>query len=172
MSKFFRKLYETGQIDEWVDVLDWLFDDNRFSQKNNWDSKKSEQLTKSMGNKNNLSKSKNTIKEININLESFPQPGNSYSPIIIIENKKARISEKIIRHIRNAIAHGNYCIIEYSDNLFIELLDFEPDKKTKILIQTAYIYIPLAFILDFYKSFVSIQSGTTGGKKKYKKKKI
>ena len=49
MANFFYSLVDYNLINRWGEVLDWLFDDNRFDNNNGWNSKMSGQLTRKIG---------------------------------------------------------------------------------------------------------------------------
>ena len=36
MTKFFKFLKNIRELNEWLDVLDWLFEDNKFSESEMW----------------------------------------------------------------------------------------------------------------------------------------
>ncbi|MBQ6504249.1 MAG: hypothetical protein IJI57_10095 [Flexilinea sp.] len=154
MGTFFQDLKIISNDQEWCKVLDWLFDDLRFSDNIGWSKEKSQKYTIKIKDKKNLSKFENNYFFLPLKKIDYKSLIHSYRkknfPLIILHKGKDGESKGIIRHIRNGIAHGNAQII-VQESPYIEVTDINKDKQ-----QTAYIYIPLSYIKDFFDYYREI----------------
>lgn len=153
MANFFYSLVDYNLINRWGEVLDWLFDDNRFDNNNGWNSKMSGQLTRKIGKLEKIEK-RNFIHDSIRNL-TFPDSyydRNETNVSIIISNNTGSKCKDLVRHIRNGIAHGHTRCKNIDGTPYIEILDY--NKNT----QTAYIYMPIDYIAQIYDMYVSIKN--------------
>ena len=56
MSSLFNSLQENQLFHEWYNVLDWIFDDEKFNQERGWNKVKSTRLTKKISKLDRLRK--------------------------------------------------------------------------------------------------------------------
>lgn len=161
MSKLFNKLDEEGLFNRWAKLLDWLFDDDRFSANKGWTSgyvgsfiKK----VKRMPNLGNVNYVYDSIKNL-----SF----SDYKPktLTIIHAKGSGESRDLVRHIRNGIAHGKTSLSKPEGELHIEILDYNKQKE-----QTAYIFMPLKYIFLIYDIYMQVEKSKNNSIKKRGKK--
>ena len=161
---FFSFLSNYNFIDEYAEIFDWIFNDNKFP-KLIWDNpNKVKAFTKALHKLDKLSP--NSIHydakcrlDFPIHSETFP---------CIYMAKGSSEGRDWLRHIRNAIAHGKVKVIHKAEDgksgILIELLDFgkiENDDSG----QTAYMLIPLEYLIDIHKIYFDKE-------KQWKKEKI
>ena len=144
MGRFFERLVDEGLYNEWALLLDWLFDDYRFS---NWSSGYVGSLTKKIKRLPYLGK-ESYIYDIAKNIQ-FPDNMNH---ICIMMTKGDSESKDLIRHIRNGIAHGKSKVYKKDQELYIEICDY----TTKGM-QSAYIFIPLEYIGQIHKLYLDVK---------------
>jgi len=145
MSRLFSELVNTGLYKNLSTVLDWLFDDNRFQY---WDKANVCLLTKRIKRMPFIGEETyvyNSIKKL-----EFPK--KAQDNLLIMISKSESESKDLIRHIRNGIAHGNARIICRNGNNYIEIFDYNKGK-----LQTAYIFIPIDYIMEIYSLFNQIK---------------
>ena len=153
MANFFNELISESLINDWASILDWLFDDNRFPKEKNWNKNKVGLFTKrvkkidGISNDNFQHKSQQSI--------NFPKHSNGRKSlkISIILAKQNSAGRDLIQHIRNGIAHGNTKIHKKKENIYIEIIDYNSNKKS----QTAYINMRIDYISQIHKIYCDIE---------------
>lgn len=117
MSKLFKNLVNEGLLNSWAEMLDWLFDDNKFSDENGWTSGYVGAFIKKVKRIHNFND--DNYKYGAIKYLRFPNTVNNGS-IIIHSNGKGE-SRDLVRHIRNGIAHGKTRIYKPNGELYRNL---------------------------------------------------
>ena len=145
MSKLFTELVDRGIINNWANLLDWLFDDQKFER---WESSKLGKYTKRLKKLPGIGK--NNYEYGPLKNLSFPKR-LTRQKIKILSCHQNSESKDWVRHIRNGIAHGKNRIINEPDGLWIEIKDFNKPGD-----QTAYYYIPIDIIFQSYKLYKEI----------------
>lgn len=149
MKGFFTQLDENNLIKEWVDVLDWILNDHRFSPDKGWSSGYVGQFTKKVkkfdgfGESGFMSKPQKEL--------VFPNESVGFTPLVLMQKDQSE-GKELIRHIRNGIAHGRTSIKKKSE-LYIEICDYRSDGIT----QSAYINMPLRYVVDMQKLYNDIE---------------
>ena len=149
MAKLFAELLEKRMIEDWTNLLDWIFDDDKFDR---WSPQMLGKLTKKVKKLQGIGKENykyNSVKNL-----VFPKR-ISRKGIKIIIGKKDGEARDWIRHIRNGIAHGKTRVDSNAGVLWIEIKDFKNDKDNT---QTAYYYMPTEYIVSIYKLYREIAS--------------
>ena len=158
MGKFFNGLVSENLINDWASILDWLFDDMKFSKERNWNSGYITSYTKKLKKLKYLSDKDKRVVYDRLKNVKFPnqckKQRRKRSPYIImlIGDSFAR---DLIRHIRNRIAHGESVIMKVGDMLYVEIIDYSNHSKRENE-QTAYLFLPLSYINDFFKTYDEI----------------
>lgn len=176
-----KKLYSN----EWAETLDWIFDEDKFSEEKGWKDSKSGKNTSN--NKN--SRYTNKIKKldyISLNKNYFTclqkdlknKLPKTEEEIYLVFTKNGAICQNLIRHIRNGIAHGKTRIYTNSTkkyknvgNLFIEIKDFGKKDKETGETQTAYINIPLEYIVKLHNLYIETEKESSNSSKAKSSKK-
>lgn len=148
MSKLFNTLVSESLIIKWAEMLDWLFDDERFSDKKGWTSGYIGSFTKKVKKLPGIGKNNYSYEAI----KNLSFPSSKFKNIQIVHSKGEGEGKDLIRHIRNGIAHGKTEIKKEKDILYIEILDY--NKKGE---QTAFICIPLNHILEIYNVYREVE---------------
>jgi len=149
MSKLFEKLVEEGIYSEWAQLLDWLFNDNKFD---NWSSGYVGSLSKKIKRLNGFGKN-NYIYDAYKNI-SYPQK-NSQKSIKVVMTKGSGEAKDLVRHICNGIAHGNSTLIKNNGKPYIEIIDYNRSGQ-----QTAYIYLPIGYVTEIYALFKEVEKSS------------
>ena len=157
MSKLFHGLVSEGVLGTWAELLDWLFDDNRFSVENGWTSgyvgafiKK----VKRIPNLGNHNYQYGPIKDLNI-------PQTTPDGLTIIHAKGDGESRDLVRHIRNGIAHGKTELSKPNGELHIKILDFNNQGE-----QTAYIWMSITQLQLIYKAYAEVKKSKENARKR------
>ena len=148
MSDFFRYAVNNRLIDDYAELLDWFFDDNKFSEERGWNKRNTNKFTRKVGNllkENNIECKHASIKNL-----KFPETSGNKAYIII--GKKEGLCKDIVRHIRNGIAHGKTKFKKVKKQLYIEISDCHKLGKNK----TAYMFIPMEIIIKIQKIYKEI----------------
>lgn len=143
MSKLFINLVNNNQINSWAPLLDWLFDDGKF---NCWSPYLLGRYIKRL--KELVGLGENNYKYGTSRNLSFPKRLTKRK-IKIVSGRHDGEAKDWVRHIRNGIAHGNTRLIKESDELWIEIKDYNKSGT-----QTAYMFFPTNYIFrtfDIYK---------------------
>lgn len=168
MSKFFNCLVSEKLINDWASTLDWLFDDLKFSKDRNWNGGYTSSFTKKIKKIKYLSDKENrVIYRTKIKHTEFPNQckmNNKRTPYVMMLQGDG-FARDLVRHIRNGIAHGETSIKKVCDELYIEILDFSDKSKTPGK-QTAYLFMPLSYITQFYRIYDDINNSIMNTKKK------
>lgn len=160
MNKLFNNLVNEGLLNSWAEMLDWLFDDNRFSAEDGWTIGYVGAFIKKVKRMHNF-KSNNYQYGAIKNLK-FPST-DKREPIIIHSKGKGE-SRDLIRHIRNGIAHGRTKISRLKGELYIEIFDYNKDGQ-----RTAYIFISLGQLQLIYKAYTAVKKSKENAKKTKKR---
>ncbi len=168
MSKFFDKLESERLLSSWASTLDWLFDDTKFSETNNWNSGYVGQFTKRVKKLKYLSNKDKRITYGKVNCGDFPNQNSKSrrkrTPYIVMKSGDC-FARDLIRHIRNGIAHGQTNIYKFKSDLYIEIMDYS-DKSKSPEKQTAFICIPLFYIVSFNAIYNEINKSIMNTKPK------
>lgn len=129
MSGFFNELANRNLFNSSIGLLDWLFDDNRFSIQNGWTSgylgsfiKKVKKIDNFKLNKYEYGSKKN-LKFNNNKNEEF----------IFIHSKGDGEARDLVRHIRNGIAHGNVKFIRIKNKELLKIVDYGKKFRTNCI---------------------------------------
>ena len=156
---------------EWAPILDWLFDDLKFSEGRNWNGGYTSSYTKKLKKLKYLSEKEKRVHHGPCQIDDFPnqsgKKGRKRAPYIVMSSRDS-FARDLIRHIRNGIAHGEAEISKVKDNLYIEITDYF-DKTQKPEKQTAYLFLPLAYITEFYKIYDEMNKSIMRTKSKDRK---
>ena len=158
MGQLINRLVSENLINEWAEILDWLFDENKFSPQKRWSREKIGSFTKSV--KRQLS-----VKDTNYKYDSaknlcFKTTSNENTMIFSRSESEGR---DIVRHIRNGIAHGRCELQKNRNALFIQIRDYNRTGD-----QTAYMYIPLDSIRTIHKIYKEKEKNNVYSKTKKK----
>lgn len=145
MGKLFDGLVNEGLMREWASLLDWIFDDEKFS---NWTSGYVGSLSKKIKKMPNLNK-KNYLYDSAKKLPFDKKPDDKSIKVLL--GKKDGVAKDFIRHIRNGIAHGKTNIIKKAGVLYIEIVDYSKGN------QTAYIFMPISYITEIHKLYNNVK---------------
>lgn len=148
---FFKDLKKCSLLNDYSDVIDWLLDENKFSETNVLKGKYANNLTRNIKKYNEFSKA-NICELNNKNSEKlvadFKYSENRTSTILITINDG--FTKSLIKHIRNSIAHGKAKIQKNGQNIYLLIEDFNGKR------QTALIYMPLDYLKNIYNDYQKI----------------
>ena len=158
MSDFYRRLYREindGRLsDDFYEALDWLFDDDKFSNSvwgkndtSNIKAKRTNRLTAEL--KNQFQFDENNFIYHNVNKDDSIFNNRNRRRTFVAFVNSGSICKEFIRHIRNAIAHSN---TRFKGRNYIELKDFDKSGQ-----QTAYMYIPEDSIISIYNCYKRVK---------------
>lgn len=157
MSKLFKGLVSEGVFEKWASLLDWLFDDDRFSSDRGWSSGYVGAFIKKVKRLPNWGDSSYAYDFAQkINFEKYKADG-----LTIVHARGDAESRDLVRHIRNGIAHGKTRLSKPNGELFIEILDYGKKKE-----QTAYMFMPLSCLFSIYEIYLQIEKVKNGNIKK------
>lgn len=134
-------------LSSYVGAIDWWLAEGKFR---GWDARKVAAFTRKLHNFSGLNIA--DIHHGSLKNLKFPKKVRKYPQLYLSEG----ISEgrDWIRHIRNAIAHGNVTIKRHSDGTILaEMKDYKLDQIT----QTAYILFPLVYLNDIKTRYEMIK---------------
>ncbi len=160
MSKLFNGLASEGMLNDWAEILDWLFDDNRFSPDNGWTSGYVGAFIKKVKRIPNIGDSNysyESIKKLNI-------PEHKTSTITIMHSKSDGESRDLVRHIRNGIAHGRATLSKPKGELHIEIRDINRQGDP-----VAYIFIPVNHLKLIFEAYKQVEKSKNNSLKKIRK---
>ena len=164
--KLFSTLYIKCLFKDYVEALDWILSDGKFDE-TIWDNKnKVQAFTKALHKMKGFSPDVlfyGAKKDIN-----FPSKGSyrKHEVPSIYMAKGESEARDLVRHIRNGIAHGNIELYEVDGVVIAEILDFGKDGNSASG-QTAYLLIPLTYLINIYTLYHQKEkSWKKGGKKK------
>lgn len=148
MEKFFSGLVNYRLYSDWASTLDWLFDDDKFL---NFDRNIMTKFTKKVKKLEYIGVD-NYIYD-SIKCLSFNKINRIEYKLFIALGKKDSQGRDFVRHIRNGIAHGATKIERRGGgDLYIEIKDFNSKKQ-----QTAYIYMPLDYIVKIHQIYKEVK---------------
>lgn len=169
MAKFFSTLHREQIIGSWIETLDWLFDDQKFSEAYNWNRGYLSNYTKRVKKLKGIADNKNIV---------YPGDASQFPDCTTNRTRKRSIyimmtagdsfTKDLIRHIRNGIAHGSAVVYKYGEKTFLEITDFSDNSKS-VIKKTAFINIPLEFVLDLYRLYCDINNSVLNTKEKDRK---
>lgn len=165
MSKLFHSLVSEGVFADWAELLDWLFDENRFPKEKGWTSGHVSAFTKRV-------KVKLGLKNANYTYDAACRisfPSNRPAEKTIMHSKGDGEARDLIRHIRNGIAHGKANLSKPNGELYIEIFDYNAQKTSKT--QTAYMFIPLESLFIICKTYLDAEKSFPSERKKRTRKK-
>ena len=147
MNGVFQALRDEKQLNDWANLFDWLFDDDRFDERCGWTggyigafTKKTKKLFENFGvNYNYASRKELTFSRASNHTMAFFSKGDKESE-----------GRDLVRHIRNGIAHGRTVMQRINDELYIEIKDF---KDSSMKTQTALFFFPLSYIMKIYDCY-------------------
>ena len=120
MNGVFQALRDEKQLNDWANLFDWLFDDDRFDERCGWTggyigafTKKTKKLFENFGVNYNYAR----CKEL-----TFCRTSNHTIAFFSAGESEGR---DLVRHIRNGIAHGRTVMQKINDELYIEIKDFK-----------------------------------------------
>lgn len=160
MSKLFNGLVSEGVLTDWAEILDWLFDDERFSEGRGWTRGFIGSFTKKIKRLPNLGENNyfyNAAKDLH-----FPE--SAPTTLTIMHTKGDSESRDLIRHIRNGIAHGKTTLSKPNGELHIEIVDYGKTKE-----QTAYMFMPVRYIFLIYEAYKQVEKSKNNAINKAKK---
>ena len=145
MGKLFANLVSEGLFNDWASLLDWFFNDNKFE---GWSPNKVGKLTKRIKKLPNVGKRNydyDSLKRL-----SFPKKPKRKNVRIIIGKSDSEVKDWV-RHLRNGIAHGRTNTKKQDGVLWIEIEDFNKNGM-----QTAYMFMPMDYILKIHRLYKEI----------------
>ena len=145
MGNFFKGINEYLKQDDWYELCDWIFEDH-FNE-NCWNRGYIGQFIKSVKKIQGIRK--DAIKYGNTSELSFPK-SRSRAKYLIMSCKGKSEGADLIRHIRNGIAHDNATVFLQDGIPYVDFYDYR-DNQQKV--QTAYIHVPLTFIVEIKKIY-------------------
>lgn len=161
-TNFFCDLVDCNLIKEWAEILDWLFDENRFSKEQGWSSGYVGKFTKKV---NCLPMMSNNKKVSALKNLEFPKKTTS-NLVMVIMGKSGSEGKDIVRHIRNGVAHGHVRIKNCKSQLWIEIEDFNRNKQ-----QTAYLFFPIDYIKKIHQIYCEIEKSKNNDRNNFKSSK-
>lgn len=164
MAKFFQSLVKFQLFDNWVGVLDWILDDNRFSETLGWTVGKKRTFTnrsRKLFSKGNLVTGANK----NLQWDSLDYK----SPFVQMMTDGSE-GQSLIRHIRNGIAHGNVEVTKRESTLWICIWDYKYNQD-KSRTPTAFISFPMDYITKLHSLYSEVERGIKNDKNITKKSK-
>ena len=162
MGKLFCNLVDNNLINEWADTLDWIFDEEKFSETYGWNKNYIRVFTK------RVKTLKPFVKFTYDYIKNLIYPSEKDFSQQIVISKRDSQGRDIVRHIRNGIAHGKTYCFNSRKELYIKIFDYNSSGT-----QTAFICFPIHTIIDIYKIYEEINKSINnnkfrGRKKKYK----
>ena len=153
MGSFLTNLIGSSNYNRVAKYLDWLVNDNKFDVKG-WSKSKTSNYTKAIksiagfeskyyyhGGQKDMSYPKSKL--------------NHFA--IYMQNDEAECKD-LIRHIRNGFAHGNITLRTIKGVKYVEVFDYGKSNRTnKPSGQTAYILVPIDFVLELYDQYERIR---------------
>lgn len=109
MEKFFKYLKSSALLNDFAEALDWLFDDQKFSEERNWNRGYVSKYTKKIKAQEHLSNAENRVYYGKCIAKDF-EKNDDRLPYITMKSGDS-FARDLMRHIRNGIAHGNANII-------------------------------------------------------------
>ena len=159
MSGFIRAIWHKQDFNQWIDVLDWLFDDAKFDHDKRWKG-------------TNLTRFTNTVKKFDgfsketfqcaLKKDSIIPDFSQNSPTMMMKSEQG-MGRDIVRHIRNGIAHGNAKIIQKNGKRYIEISDYKARSRARND-KSAYIFVPVEYVLKIYKVYCDIEKSFKNGR--------
>lgn len=158
-NSFFYDFFKEYRISDWIEIMDWIFDDNKFASEFGWEKGKLQKLTSAI---KELDAVRNGVFVYNKRSEVSPgdynRKKNRRKKSIIIMVTGQGVSRDLIRHIRNGIAHGRAQLCTRNGCRHLEIIDYGKfGEKIERSGQTAYILIPVYSIRELYDAYNRIQ---------------
>lgn len=146
MNNFFTQMITKQEYDKWASILDWLFDDNRFSKEKGWEKGRVTKFTKQA--KRQLGFSDNNFIKVPVKDEKLKSDMPKDSQIVVMVSSESQ-GRDFIRHIRNGIAHGHVDFFKHHP--WLEITDYNKQQQP-----TARIIMPVEYIVKLYKIYNEI----------------
>lgn len=158
MGSFFKQVYEKKLLKDAPAFYDWLFDDTRFTGAP-WDAEGKGKFTKKLkhlggfGNRTFKRKTK---------ADSYPvirtKRNRKRKPFALFSCDGSE-GQAFVRHVRNAIAHGQAEIYTVDEIDYAELRDFGKYG------QTSYIAMPVSYLDSIYLIYREVEVGKSSDRK-------
>lgn len=156
MSKggFLEAFFHEYLYDDWIKVIDWLLQDDKFD---GWTSAKLKEFTLYIKDLNVIKNGKYVYgKSQEVNPSDYDRTKNRTKKSIIIMVKGQGEIKDLIRHIRNGIAHGRSKLCTRNGVRCLEIIDYGKfgyrDERGG---QTAYLLIPVELVQQLYQYYMT-----------------
>lgn len=160
----FRKLYDMGLMDKYIDVIDWLMDDNKFLPERGWSRGKVACFTR------RVKKYLDSIDcdyEYGIkNIKVYDKPECKIVKMVSADSE----GKSLIKHIRNSIAHSHMSLYYVGKDIYFSLYDEK--KVNEAMSIRAFISLPFECIKEFYNIYNEIKLSINNDKNITKKERI
>lgn len=155
MANFFAELKKQGLLLEWADILDWLLNDSKFPTFIWSNSLKRNFIDRLRREFNITDNNWKTGRLADLVWDNVNDINNTLDVFVQMNVSKAQCMD-LVRHIRNGIVHNNveFVSVKTTDKNWIIIKDYQDEKKQK---QTAFIFIPLAFISYLYSLYCGLE---------------
>lgn len=165
MEKMFKEIANRGLLEEWAEILDWLFDDSKFSKDIGWNRGYTGLFAKRIQRFSGFSKDKTFVWKSDTEIQ-LPGKNTKRTAPYVAFTKGDGIARDFVRHMRNGIAHGLTYLFNQKGALCIEIIDFSDKGKKN---QTAYFSIPISFITESFKVYQEIEKSIRNTSEKDRK---
>ena len=173
MGNFFTKINESKSYPELAETLDWLFDEDKFSDEKGWKDSKSGKNTSINKNRRYTNKIKK-LDYISLNKNYFTcaqkdiknKLPKTEEEIYLVFTKKESKCQSLIRHIRNGIAHGRATVYSNKGNSYVRIEDIGTENML-----SAYINIPLEYIIKLHNLYIETEKESSNSSKAKSSKK-
>ena len=146
MGKFFMLLYTRKVDNVWVEILDWLFSEKRFDNSSIWNKGTKARFTK------RVKKHLGITDKIGSSLKEIEETKTSGIKIIVKHTVSNSEGECLIRHIRNALAHGSADIKQVRGEPWVYIENYNLTGRKNAIIQ-----VPLKDVEILYKIYRDIE---------------
>lgn len=137
MKKFFYDIHVYNLLDDYAEILDWLFNDLKFDKFTKSDKSKFTKMITTFLRNNNINFA------FDLRLNELSECGKDSIRIQQGDSKSVLLMKKL----RNGIAHGKARIKIYNGTKYIFMSDLESGY---------YINIPLNYLNNFYVMYLSV----------------
>ncbi len=158
MGSFFQQVDEKKLLEDAPALYDWLVDDARFTG-TPWDAVSKGRFTKKLKRLEGFGD--RTFKR-KTNADSYPvirtKRNRKRTPFALFSCDGSE-GQEFVRHVRNAIAHGQVEIYMVNGKAYAELRDFGKYG------QTSYIAMPVGYLDSIYRIYREVEVGKTNNQK-------
>lgn len=147
-NKFFKELKKYNLLNDYTDILDWIFNDEKF---HSWDSKMKTNYTnkiKKYAKKNKIIFEEKKLKE----LQEISLINKTFYMYFTKSSTDGSICVSCIRHIRNSLAHAHLQVKIKNEKICLSMKDNNKNKTS------AQIYIPLETLKYLYDTYIEINT--------------